>query len=103
MIVKLSQKLAYIFVFQPLKQQSEQNVQSTYTTIAEHQEALVLHNRLLRVSNATEHDLLPACVKYIQKLQGCPNSYPRKPMPYPNESIQHSIKSALASAGIDIR
>ena len=70
---------------------------------AQHQEALVLHNQLLRVWNATEHDLLPACVKYIQKLQGCPNSYPRKPMPYPNESIQHSIKIALAYAGIDIR
>ena len=70
---------------------------------AEHQEALVLHNQLLQVWNATEHDLLPACVKYIQKLQGCPNSYPRKPMPYPNESIQHSIKIALANAAIEIR
>ena len=70
---------------------------------AEHQEALVLHNQLLQVWNATEHDLLPACVKYIQKLQGCPNSYPRKPMPYPNESIQHSIRIALANAGINIR
>ena len=69
---------------------------------AEHQEALVLHNQLLQVWNATEHDLLPACVKYIQKLQGCPNSYPRKPMPYPNESIQNSIKLALDNAGIDI-
>ena len=70
---------------------------------AEHKEALVLHNQLLQVWNSTEHDLLPACVKYIQKLQGCPNSYPRKPMPYPNESIQHSIKIALANAAIDIR
>ncbi|MDG2198003.1 MAG: dihydrodipicolinate synthase family protein [SAR324 cluster bacterium] len=65
------------------------------------EQALELHRQLLQVWNSTEHDLLPACVKFIQKLQGCPNSYPRRPMPYPSDLMQNSIKTALKNAGIE--
>ena len=64
------------------------------------QRALELHGQLLRVWNASEHDLLPACVKYAQTLQGCPPSYPRMPMPYPNEAMQTQLREALKAAGI---
>lgn len=65
------------------------------------EQALELHRQLLQVWNSTEHDLLPACVKFIQKLQGCPNSYPRRPMPYPSDLMKNSIKTALKNAGIE--
>jgi 4-hydroxy-tetrahydrodipicolinate synthase len=65
------------------------------------EQALELHRQLLQVWNSTEHDLLPACVKFIQKLQGCPNSYPRRPMPYPSDLMKISIKNALKNAGIE--
>ncbi len=62
--------------------------------------ALELHGQLLRVWNASAHDLLPACVKYAQSLQGCPPSYPRRPMPSPNEAMQAALREALHGAGI---
>lgn len=67
-----------------------------------HEQALELHRQLLQVWNSTQHDLLPACVKYIQKLQGCPSSNPRKPMPYPNDLMQNVIKTSLINAGIEL-
>lgn len=67
-----------------------------------HGRALELHGHLLRVWNASSHDLLPACVKYAQMLQGCPPSYPRLPMPSPNEAMQAQLREALKGAGIVI-
>lgn len=57
--------------------------------------ALALHWKLLRVWNAMAGDNLPACVKYVQSLQGIPAGAPRRPMPPPSPAQEAGIRSAF--------
>ena len=61
----------------------------------DHVSALEIHKRLLRFWNTIVGDNLPACVKHALSLQGCPDSYPRQPMPVPTARQKEAIASAL--------
>ncbi len=62
-----------------------------------HEEALTLHNGLLRLWNAIQADNLPANVKHCQSVQGRPAGRPRAPMPETSEEQRAKIEQALAS------
>ncbi len=66
----------------------------------EHDRALALHNKLLRLWNALEGPNLPACTKYAQTLQGCPGGYPRAPMPEASGEQKRAIRESLALLGV---
>jgi 4-hydroxy-tetrahydrodipicolinate synthase len=61
----------------------------------DHQRALKMHGRLLRLWNAMAGDNLPACVKYAMELQGRPAGLPRSPMPSASEAQREAIRQAL--------
>ncbi len=61
----------------------------------DHVLALQIHKRLLRFWNTIVGDNLPACVKHALSLQGCPDSFPRQPMPLPTASQKEAIAPAL--------
>lgn len=62
----------------------------------DHATAKDLHFRLNALWNVIPHDILPACVKYVQHLQGLPLFHARAPMQGPNEAQKAAIKAALA-------
>lgn len=64
----------------------------------EHQRALALHEKLLRIWNAIFDDNLPANVKYAMELQGRAAGQPRPPMSPSSESQQIEIRASLANA-----
>ncbi|MBV9462439.1 MAG: dihydrodipicolinate synthase family protein [Bradyrhizobium sp.] len=61
----------------------------------DHVLALEIHKRLLRFWNTIVGDNLPACVKHALSLQGCPDSYPRQPMPVPTARQKEAIAPTL--------
>ncbi|VTU17772.1 dihydrodipicolinate synthase family protein [Variovorax sp. PBL-E5] len=54
-----------------------------------------IHFKLNALWNTLPHDNLPACVKYIQHLQGVPMFQPRAPMMRVTEAQKAAIKVAL--------
>jgi 4-hydroxy-tetrahydrodipicolinate synthase len=62
----------------------------------DHATAKDLHFRLNALWNVLPHDILPACTKYAQHLQGLPLFHARAPMQGPSEAQKAAIKSALA-------
>jgi 4-hydroxy-tetrahydrodipicolinate synthase len=61
----------------------------------DHGLSLDIHKRQLRLWNAMPHEILPACVKYAQTLQGVPGLYSRAPMSDPSEQQKTAIRKAL--------
>ena len=70
------------------------------TQRGDHETALSLHTRMLRLWNAMVGDNLPACVKYAQGRQGCQAGRARPPMPEPSAQQQRAICEALAALEI---
>ena len=68
-----------------------------------HDLALTLHVRLLRLWNAMVGDNLPACTKYAQALQGCPAGRARAPMPEPDATCKDAIRTALQELQITLQ
>ncbi len=67
---------------------------------ADHQRALVLHQRLLPIWNAMVGDNLPANVKTALALQGRPAGGPRAPMARSSPVQAEMIRAALLGAGV---
>ena len=61
----------------------------------DHARARDIHFRLNALWNALNHDNLPACVKYIQHLQGLTLYSPRAPMSPVSETQKKQIKAAF--------
>jgi 4-hydroxy-tetrahydrodipicolinate synthase len=61
----------------------------------DHQTARELHFKLNALWNSLSHDNLPACVKYIQHLQGVSMFEPRAPMNRVSDAQKSAIKKAL--------
>lgn len=61
----------------------------------DHATAREIHFKLNALWNSLNHDNLPACVKYIQHLQGLPMFEPRAPMMRVSEAQKSVIKKAL--------
>jgi 4-hydroxy-tetrahydrodipicolinate synthase len=61
----------------------------------DHPAARRLHEAILRFWNATDHDNLPACIRYAQSLQGVDAGSPRMPMRPATEAQRAKIKPAL--------
>ena len=66
----------------------------------DHKTALDLHRRLGALWNAMPHDILPACVKYVQHKQGLGLYGPRAPMQRPTEGQKAAIDQALGQLPI---
>jgi 4-hydroxy-tetrahydrodipicolinate synthase len=60
-----------------------------------HKLAKEIHFKLNALWNVLSHDNLPACVKYIQHLQGIPMYQPRAPMMRVSEEQKTAIQAAL--------
>ncbi|HIE29387.1 TPA: dihydrodipicolinate synthase family protein [Candidatus Poribacteria bacterium] len=63
-------------------------------------DALNLHNRLLRIWNAIAGSNLPACVKCAMNLQGRPGGATRAPMPAASPAQESTIRTALQVADV---
>ena len=61
----------------------------------DHKTARNLHYKLNALWNSLNHDNLPACVKFIQHLQGLRMFEPRAPMMPVTEQQKVAIKAAL--------
>ncbi|MDI9219844.1 dihydrodipicolinate synthase family protein [Pantoea sp. EA-12] len=61
----------------------------------DHATARDIHFRLSDLWSQLPHDNLPACVKYIQSLQGVPLYQPRPPMQPVSEALKSNIKAAF--------
>lgn len=61
----------------------------------QHDAAREIHFKLNALWNSLNHDNLPACVKYIQHLQGVSMFEPRAPMNRVSDAQKSSIKKAL--------
>jgi 4-hydroxy-tetrahydrodipicolinate synthase len=61
----------------------------------DHATARELHFKLNALWNSLNHDNLPACVKYIQHLQGVSMFEPRAPMMRVSEAQKDAIKKTL--------
>lgn len=61
----------------------------------DHQSAREIHFKLNALWNSLNHDNLPACVKYIQHLQGVSMFEPRAPMNRVSDAQKAGIKKAL--------
>lgn len=61
----------------------------------DHDTAREIHFKLNALWNSLNHDNLPACVKYIQHLQGLPMFEPRAPMMRVTDAQKSAIKNAL--------
>jgi 4-hydroxy-tetrahydrodipicolinate synthase len=66
----------------------------------DHAAALELHEKLLPIWNAINHDNLPANVKYCLELQGRKGGIPRPPMPRTSTEQEGPIREALKNAGL---
>ena len=66
----------------------------------DHDVALALHNKLLRIWNAIDANNLPANVKTAMALQGRVESFPRAPMPITSPEQKEAIRLALQAAGL---
>ncbi len=63
-----------------------------------HDEALLLHKRLLRLWNAIDAPNLPANVRAAMRLQGRHGGVPRPPMPASSPAQEQRIREALSIA-----
>lgn len=63
----------------------------------EHATARELHFKLNALWNTFNHDNLPACVKYVQHLQGVAMHEPRPPMMRVSDAQKTAIRAALQS------
>lgn len=61
----------------------------------DHATARDLHFKLNALWNTLSHDNLPACIKYIQHLQGTPMFEPRAPMMRVTDQQKAAIKAAM--------
>lgn len=61
----------------------------------DHESAREIHFKLNALWNSFNHDNLPACVKYVQHLQGVSMFEPRAPMKRVTEAQKEAIRSAL--------
>ncbi|MBE5252472.1 dihydrodipicolinate synthase family protein [Mixta mediterraneensis] len=61
----------------------------------DHVPARDIHSRLNDLWNTFPHDNLPACVKYLQSLQGVPLYQPRPPMQPVSEELKQTIKASF--------
>ena len=61
----------------------------------DHETARDLHFKLNALWNTMSHDNLPACIKYIQHLQGTSMYEPRAPMMRVTETQKKAIKAAM--------
>jgi 4-hydroxy-tetrahydrodipicolinate synthase len=61
----------------------------------DHATARDLHFKLNALWNAMSHDNLPACIKYVQHLQGVPMFEPRAPMMRVSDAQKKAIQVAL--------
>lgn len=61
----------------------------------DHVTARDIHFRLNDLWNTLPHDNLPACVKYLQSLQGVPLYQPRPPMQPVSEELKQTIKASF--------
>ncbi|MCR0982643.1 dihydrodipicolinate synthase family protein [Roseomonas populi] len=61
----------------------------------DHAYAMQLHDRMLRFWNTIVGDNLPACVKAVLEMQGCPVGLPRAPMPAASAKQRAAIEPAL--------
>jgi 4-hydroxy-tetrahydrodipicolinate synthase len=61
----------------------------------DHETAMELHNRLLRVWNSLSGYNMPARVKYALSLQGCPGGLPRAPMAVATAKQKAEIEPAV--------
>ncbi|HVZ43544.1 MAG TPA: dihydrodipicolinate synthase family protein [Ramlibacter sp.] len=61
----------------------------------DHETGRELHFKLNALWNSMSHDNLPACVKYVQHLQGLPLYEARRPMMSVSEDQKRAIKAAL--------
>ena len=61
----------------------------------DHEAAREIHFKLNALWNSLNHDNLPACVKYIQHLQGLPMFEPRAPMMRVTDAQKNAIKKVL--------
>ena len=66
----------------------------------EHEQALDLHKKLLKLWNVLEGDNLPANVKTAMRLQGRPAGIPRAPMPPSSSDQEGAIRYTLADIGL---
>ena len=65
------------------------------TKAGRHDEGIALHRKLADLWNVLNHDNLPACVKYIQHVQGLPMFEPRAPMEKVSAEQRSRIDAAL--------
>ena len=65
-----------------------------------HDDALNLHNQLLRIWNAIAGSNLPACVKCAMELQGRTGGNTRAPMPAASAAQESAIRAALKIAEV---
>lgn len=72
-------------------------VHAIFTAVEDndHATARALHFRLARLWNTLPHDNLPACVKFIQSLQGVPLFQARRPMPPVSDTLKRHIVQAF--------
>jgi 4-hydroxy-tetrahydrodipicolinate synthase len=61
----------------------------------DHATARDLHFKLNTLWNVMSHDNLPACIKYVQHLQGIPMFEPRAPMMRVTDAQKQAIETAL--------
>jgi 4-hydroxy-tetrahydrodipicolinate synthase len=61
----------------------------------DHATARDLHYKLNALWNSMSHDNLPACIKYVQHLQGIPMFEPRAPMMRVSDAQKKAIEVAL--------
>ena len=66
----------------------------------DHATAKAVHEKLLGIWNAINHDNLPANVKSAMKLQGRDGGLPRAPMPVSSPEQEEQIRQSLSAAGI---
>ena len=66
----------------------------------DHMKAKAVHEKLLGIWNAINHDNLPANVKCAMRLQGRDGGVPRAPMPASSLEQEEEIRYALGAAGL---
>jgi 4-hydroxy-tetrahydrodipicolinate synthase len=68
--------------------------------VGDHAKAKSVHEKLLGIWNAINHDNLPANVKCAMKLQGRNGGVPRAPMPESSADQEKEIRASLLAAGV---
>ena len=69
----------------------------------DHARAKTLHEGLLKLWNAMPLEILPACVKHAQTLQGIPGLRTRAPMSAPDAAAKAAIQAALEGIGVALQ